>query len=48
MDYLFFGINCLLSFKVIRAQLPRENRFYTNEEHEDDIQMKEESDYKYP
>lgn len=38
----------LRSFKVIRTQLPQDNKYYTDENHEDDIQMKEETNYKYP
>ncbi len=38
----------LVSFKVLRAQLPRDNTFYTDAPHEDEVEMKEETTFKYP
>jgi len=35
------------NFKLIRAQLPRDNKFYTDEAHEDNITLKEDTDIKF-
>lgn len=49
LRFLFILLfNNVGSFKVIRVQLPRENPFYTDESKEEDIEIKDEYNFKYP